>query len=633
MMRSILFALSLALCAPAFAVETAGSDVPLENFFRHPEFNSASLSPDGKHLAVTIPQGNKTLLAVVRVSDRKVIGSWEYGSDRHIGGVIWVTSERIAYRVGFKAGSWDLQRLSGSLYASNIDGKRRKEVPSGSTYQVIGPVKDEPGSLWVQRSVEQAFLFKLNTFTGKVVPQALAPLAMGGFLLDHDDQLRYAVGMTDDHQTYRTLRREGDDWVTVHEQPVGAGGMRRPLGFASDNKRVYFLVSDRGEPARLVLVDPETGDETLVSRNENVEPSGFLETSDERDFLAVQYQDGYPTWDLIAPDHPETALLAGLLQAFPDHALQFANMSDDGNRILFRVYSDVDPGSYYMFDRTTGQATYLLASMNWIKPEQMARVQPVSFEARDGLKLHGYLALPNGLEPKDLPMVLWVHGGPHGPRDIWTFDPHAQAMASRGYAVFQVNFRGSGGYGEHFERIGYKKWGTTMQDDLTDAVRWIAAQGIVDPDRVCIYGVSYGGYAALMSAVREPQLYRCTIGYAGVYSLPGFFRWGDVQESAFGRSYLERVMPDTEAERQAQSPGYNVDKIEIPVALVHGVKDIRVPIQQYNFLRDRLESAGIKPEFTVLERDEGHGFYDVEANVELYEKIIDFLDRHTALRD
>ena len=227
-------------------------------------------------------------------------------------------------------------------------------------------------------------------------------------------------------------------------------------------------------------------------------------------------------------------------------------------------------------------------------------------------------------------MVVWVHGGPHGPRDVWGFDAHAQAMASRGYAVLQVNFRGSGGYGERFEHAGYRKWGTEMQDDLTDAVNWVTAQGIADPERMCIYGVSYGGYAALMSAVREPDLYQCTIGYAGVYSLPGFFRWGDVRQSEFGRAYLDRVTPETDAEREAQSPGYNVDKLKIPVMLVHGVKDIRVPIQQYNFLRDRLEAAGIEPEFTVLERDEGHGFYDVEANVELYEKIFKFLDRHTA---
>ena len=227
-------------------------------------------------------------------------------------------------------------------------------------------------------------------------------------------------------------------------------------------------------------------------------------------------------------------------------------------------------------------------------------------------------------------MVLWVHGGPHGPRDRWGFDTDVQVLASRGYAVMQVNYRGSGGYGRGFMAAGYRKWGTTMQDDLTDAVRWVTGQGIVDAERVCIYGASYGGYAALMSPAREPDLYQCTIGYVGVYSLPMMFRWGDIPERPEGRAYLARVLPETEEEQRAQSGGYNVDKITIPVMLIHGEKDQRVPIQQYRFLVDQLEDAGKRPEITVVEKREGHGFYDTDNNVRLYKKVFEFLDRHTA---
>ncbi len=633
MIRMLLTVLALAVAAPGFAAKTAGSDVPLEDFFRHSEFTTVSLSPDGLHLAVTVPEDDRTLLAVLRVNDKKLIGKWDYGTNLHIQDVLWVTNERIVFRVAYKTGSFDFQAPAPDLYASNIDGSRRIDIPNGNTYQILGRVKAEPGKLWVQRSIDQAYLFRLDTMTGRVITEAMAPLDGGGFILDREDNLRYAVGVVDHGRKARTLRRDGDDWTLVREDDTRAGGYRQPLGFLPDNKRVYFGVSDEGEPARLVAMDPETQESTVLSNNGTVDPSGFVTGHDESTLLALRYEDGYPSYDLIAPEHPLTPVLAGLIAAFPDHAVQFFNVSEDENLVVFRVFSDVDPGTFYMFNRETGQATYLLSNRQWIKPEKMAKQRPISYEARDGLKIHGYLTLPNGLEPKNLPMVLFVHGGPHGPRDGWGFDPHVQAMASRGYAVLQVNYRGSGGYGRKFMSAGYRKWGTTMQDDLTDAVKWITGEGIVHPDRVCIYGGSYGGYAALMSPAREPDLYQCTIGYVGVYSLPMMFKWGDIPDSSSGRAFLERVLPETEAEQRAQSSAYNVDKITIPVMLVHGEKDQRVPIQQYNFLLKELRRAGKPPEDTVVEKKEGHGFYDVDNNARLYTRIFKFLDRHTALRD
>ncbi|MEX1273781.1 MAG: S9 family peptidase [Gammaproteobacteria bacterium] len=630
MIRILLTALALVVAAPVFAAKTAGSDVPLADFFRHAEFTSVSLSPDGQHLAVTVPEDDRTLLAVLRVGDKKLVGKWDYGTNLHIQNVLWVTNERIVFRVAYKTGSFDFRSPAPDLYASNIDGSRRIDIPNGNTYQILGRVQAEPGKLWVQRSIDQAYLFRLDTMTGRVITEAMAPLDGGGFVLDREDNIRYAVGVVNNGRTQRTLRRDGDQWTMINETESGAGGFRTPLGFLPDNKRVYFLVSDKGETSRLVAIDPETQASTVLSHNETVEPSGWVTGHDESTLLAMRYEDGFPSYDLIAPEHPLTPVLAGLIAAFPDHAVQFFNVSEDENLIVFRAYSDVDPGTFYMFNRETGQATYLLSNRQWIKPEKMARMRPIKYTARDGLEIHGYLTLPNGLEPEGLPMVLFVHGGPHGVRDGWVFDPHVQVMASRGYAVLQVNYRGSGGYGRHFMSTGYRKWGTTMQDDLTDAVKWITGEGIVDPDRVCIYGASYGGYAALMSPVREPDLYQCTIGYVGVYSLPMMFKWGDIPETPEGRAFQSRILPETEAEQRAQSAAYNVDRIRIPVMLVHGEKDQRVPIQQYNFLLRELRKAGKPPEDTVVEKKEGHGFYDVQNNVNLYTRIFRFLDRHTA---
>src|SRR5690606_20184683 len=282
---------------------------------------------------------------------------------------------------------------------------------------------------------------------------------------------------------------------------------------------------------------------------------------------------------------------------------------------------------YYLFDRESGRARFLLAAMEWIKPELMAETQPFSFKARDGQTVHGYLTLPRNASGP-LPLIMHPHGGPHGPRDMWGFNPEVQFLANRGYAVLQVNFRGSGGYGNAFERAGYRNWGTVMIDDMTDAVDWAIAHGFADKDRICTYGASYGGYAALQSVVRNPEKYRCTIGYVGVYSLPLMFKDGDIPDSETGRNYLNRVLPETLAEQQRQSPAFNVDRIRIPVMLVQGGKDQRVPISQYEALKEALEKAGRPPEVTIVEDKEGHGFYDFDNQVELYTAMEAFLDKH-----
>jgi dipeptidyl aminopeptidase/acylaminoacyl peptidase len=312
--------------------------------------------------------------------------------------------------------------------------------------------------------------------------------------------------------------------------------------------------------------------------------------------------------------------------------VSFEGRSDDDRLFMVRVYGDRNPGEYFLFDASTGQAKFLLAQRSWIKPETMAAMKPVSIKARDGQQLHGYLTLPPGREAKDLPLVVMAHGGPHGVRDVWGFDPEVQLLASRGYAVLQLNFRGSAGYGSAFRMAGYGQWGDAMVRDLLDGMQWVVGQGIADPKRVCAYGASYGAFAALQGAALAPDAFRCTAGYVGVYSIPLMFKDGDIPEEESGRNFLHRVHPESSAEQQAQSPAYNVDKIRIPVMLVQGAKDVRVPISQYRMLKDRLEDAGNPPEITIVERKEAHGFYDFQNQVDLYNTMEKFLDKHIGER-
>src|SRR5690606_20700751 len=513
----------------------------------------------------------------------------------------------------------------GELYASNFDGTRRFDIPDGQFYSIVNLTPEDPQMILVQRSVENAFLLMLNVYNGRITTVATAPVVLCRVLVGHERDPRFVyVAMNDGRNV--TYRRDGDKWSLIHESERN-GATYVPLGFAGDNRNVYMAKGVDGKPETVVLLDMETREETPLSSNGTVSPSGYVWSSDRKTLLGVRYEDGIPYWDWIAKDHPETLAYAGLVKAFPGRAVSFLRPSDDGRYLAVRTYSDRQPSEAFLFDRQAGKATFLAGSMEWIKADAMSPMKPISFKARDGLELHGYVTVPAGSDGRNLPLLINPHGGPHGPRDEWGFNPEVQLLANRGYAVLQVNYRGSGGYGNAFEGLGYRKWGTTMQDDLTDAVRWAIGQGIADPARVCIYGASYGGYAALMSAVREPDLYRCSVGYVGVYDLDAQYS-SDIGDHKAGLAYLHDAYPTSKAERNAQSPAYGVERLKAPVMLVHGAKDVRVPIRNMHVLISRMEAVGKKPEVVVVEPKEAHGFRDLKNNVNLYTKMLAFFDKH-----
>ena len=613
--------LALALL-PAVA---GAREIPIQDFFKDPQFTSVSVSPDGKHMAVTVPQDDRTVLAVLRVADQGIVGKWDYGENRHFRQVLWANNERLLFYVTFKTGSLDFETGKGDLYASNIDGTRRMDIPNGNYYSIVDLTPEDPDTILVERSVETSFLSKLNVYTGKVSTVASAPVEQGSFMLDHGGNVRFVSGAMNDGRNV-TYRRDGDKWTLVHESERN-GATYVPLGFDANNKNAYMAKGEGGKPESIVLLDMDTRAEKQLSSNGIVSPSGFLWSADEKTLLGVWYEDGVPYWDWVAPDHPETKLYAGLVKSFPGKAVRFMQPSRDGRYLPMRVFSDTAPSEVYLFDRETSRAKFLASSRDWIKPSEMSPMKPIVVTARDGVKLHGYITLPKGSDGKNLPMIVNPHGGPHGPRDQWGFNPEVQLLANRGYAVLQVNYRGSGGYGNAFEGMGYRKWGTTMQDDLTDSVHWAVSQGIADPNRVCIYGASYGGYAALMSVVREPDLYKCSVGYVGVYDLDAQ-NSADFMEHKSGQNYLRDAYPTSSAERKAQSPAYGVDRIKVPVLLVHGEKDVRVPIKNMHFLISQMEKVGKKPDDVIVEKKEAHGFRDLQNNVNLYTRMLAFFDKY-----
>src|SRR5690606_25033845 len=298
----------------------------------------------------------------------------------------------------------------------------------------------------------------------------------------------------------------------------------------------------------------------------------------------------------------------------------------DGRMLLVEVDSDRNAGDFYLFDTQAKNADYMISRRDWLDPAKMAEVRPISLQARDGLQLHGYLTVPPGTEGKDIPLVVMPHGGPYGIADTWGFDSSAQLLAAAGYGVLQVNFRGSGLYGRDFRHAGAREWGRAMQDDVTDATRWAIDQGIADAGRICIYGASYGAYAALMGVAREPSLYQCAIGYVGVYDLPLMFRRGDTQERWSGMAFLRDWVGDRDS-LAAVSPVQLAGQVKVPVLLAAGGEDERAPIEHSRRMERALQAAGVPVE-TLYYDTEGHGFHVDEHRLEFNQRVLGFLGRH-----
>jgi len=315
-----------------------------------------------------------------------------------------------------------------------------------------------------------------------------------------------------------------------------------------------------------------------------------------------------------------------LKATFPDYDVRITSTSADQKRQVIKISSAQNPGAYYLFDKNKNAISFITSTSPWIHEPDMAEMNPISFKARDGLVIHGYLSNASQ-DKKPKPLVVLPHGGPHGVRDYWYYDPDVQMLASLGYSVLQVNFRGSSGYGREFGAAGNGEWGADMQNDITDATLWAIENGIADAGNICIYGSSYGAYAALMGVILEPDLYQCAIGFVGVYDLNLMFEEGDIQDRKTGLNYLKNVLGEDKELLNRRSPVANVKNISADLLLIHGGKDERAPIEHLEALTKALDEHQ-KPYETLIKPNEGHGFYILDNREEMYKKMQEFLAKY-----
>jgi dipeptidyl aminopeptidase/acylaminoacyl peptidase len=643
----------LLLCAGAAEAATA---VDVATFLRRDGFDDIKLSPTGEFFAASVPGEDNSILMIVRRSDNKPMAGFGIGKNTYIADFDWVNAERVVFGTARKFGALDQPQLTGNLYGMNADGTG-KDILVGQDVEVMSTgthiqtkktemvaaflVDDLPGddrNILVTVSPFSGDTFnrveKMDVYSGRRSPVARSPVTNADYLSDGKGVIRFAYGRdtNNDNRLFYRAKDASDwtrtaDWKLLNDE-LAKGHVEIPLGFSADDRYAYLQVEQSSGPDAIVAYDTIDGSRKTLLRDADGDPGRIIR--------ALGRSHGVPVGAFITGGKPHTVffdagsdearLYRSLEAAFPGSAVVITSKTQDGALALVEVSSDRNPGDFYLFDTVNKKAQLLLSRRDWVDQANMAQMRPFQFAARDGQILHGFLTLPPGSDGKHLPLVVLPHGGPFGVADSWGFSQEPQLLAAAGYGVLQVNFRGSGHYGRAFTQAGAREWGGKMQDDVTDATHWAVDQGIADPVRICIYGASYGAYAALTGVAREPALYKCAAGYVGVYDLPLMFSKGDTRALESGLSYLHDWVGEP-AQLGAISPVNQAGLIKVPVFLAAGGEDERAPIQHSERMEKALRAAGVPVE-TLYYRTEGHGFYVDAHRQAFYTQLLAFLDRN-----
>lgn len=639
---------------------TWSEPLPLGDFIRHGDYLDLKISPDGRHLAARVRLKSSVYLLFIRREDQEVVGMVRPGKNSEVHTVTWVNNERVVYEYAERQRHVDRPVATGELFGVNIDnsggamlyGYRAGDERAGTrismrddsfaSQEILSVLPDDErhiliieypwsqnGGFWYDNRSKTSSISKLNVYDGrKRKIESLPHIGTEG-IASLDGSVNFISWRSEDDMIHAAYREYADDeWRELDASFTD--NVPRPVAVNATATKAYFRIP-YGERKLNTLYELEiaTGTFTQLFDDLDADLDGWITDPQTLEPVVGISNFDKPRYHYVeSADSGMIKIHKMLAKAFASKDIVITSRTGDGKQILVWVGSDVDPGEYRILDTETKKAEFLWANRSWVDPSKMRPMQHLEFQARDDVKFYGYLTLPlvaDG-DPKP-PLVVIPHGGPHFTRDYWEYDEEVQLFANRGYAVLQVNFRGSGGYGDVFRRSGYREWGGKMIDDIIDATRYIAEAGSVDGERMCVYGGSYGGYAALMSAIRAPNLFRCTIGYVGIYDLNYMFKKGDIPDLWGGLAYLERVLGRDEHQLDEFSPINHVDEIEAAVMLIHGDEDRRVPVAHAKAMRKQLKKAGIGVTWQLYDRG-GHGVWSVESRREMYEGLLEFLNTH-----
>ena len=566
-------------------------------FSKAAAFSEVKISPDGKFLAVVINVENKRALGIVDRAAFKMVNVVRFNDDYEVGKYHWVNDERLVIKM-VKPDRWSKEpKYYGELFAVNWNGKKGEiiygysaaEWQTGSNIkarqatrgwaEIVDVLADDKRKIlisstgWGSDGNIVPELLSLDVYSGKTRKVAHAPAPHSNFLTNANGELVLAFN-TDSNNNRAVYRFNANtnDWTQIPKEKFG--NRFNPVAVNDAGDGVLVIDNYQQDKTGLFELKLEDFSYRSVFTDSNVDISSYEATKDGNEIFAFKLDDGRPGYALFSDKYTEAKLFKQLLQTFPGDALHITSKTADSAFWVVFSYSDVNPGGYYLYDAKKKAITRLFERMPDLAEVELAATQPVSFPSFDQRVIHGYFtpAKPAG---SNKPLIVNVHGGPHGVRDTWGFDPEVQLLANAGYSVLQINYRGSGGYGEDFLQAGYLQWGDAIQRDIIAGTQWAIASGMADAGNVCIIGASFGGYSALQSATLAPDLFRCAVGVAGVYDLNIMKSEGDIPLKSFGIAYLDQVLGNNKAQLDQYSPVNHVAKLKAALLIAHGKTDKR----------------------------------------------------------
>ena len=599
----------------------------VEDFFRNPEKANFSLSPDGSFYAWMAPYRDMMNVFVREIGTENVT-QLTFDTLRSVYGFFWANNDRILYikdaggdenmkLFGVNKDGTDLKALADfpKVRAEMID-----DLPDIDEYVIIGLNKRDP------RLFDP---YRLDINTGELTMLAENPGNIVGWMTDHNGELRVGFAIVDGVNT-SILYRDNEKAPFREILKTTFKETMSPQFFTFDNKKFYAVSNLGRDKTAAVIFNPETSQEdTILFENPDFDVDQLVYSRARKALLAARYT----SWkrERYFFDSEFEAMMADLKSKLGDIEFGLVSNNKAEDKFMVLAHSDKIRGIYYLYDKVSGTLEKVADATPWLDPQEMATMNPVEYSSRDGLTIYGYLTLPKGYTmetAKKLPVIVNPHGGPWY-RDQWGFNPEVQFLANRGYAVFQMNFRGSTGYGKKFWEASFKQWGKAMQDDITDGVNWLIEKGIADKDRIAIYGASYGGYATLAGITGTPDLYAAAVDYVGVANMFTFMKtippYWEPQLQMFYEMVGDPVR-DSLMLREV-SPVLNADKIKTPLFVAQGANDPRVNINESNQMVEALRNRGITVEYMVKE-GEGHGFYNEKNQFDFYNAMEKFLAEH-----
>ncbi len=635
------------------------SEIPVEDFAKSQLYQEVKISPSGQYLAAIFIKEDKRTLGILDIKSLEIVSSTSFTDDEEVGDFTWVNDERVVMTIWGRKGSLATPVDYSELYAINVDNSKKGMIfgyraeskrvmklskirgaeKTRGSHKIINLLVDDPKHiliavyLWDREKNERLGVFdtkpivyKLNVYSGAMRKEEnYVPVNYATFISNRAGDISHIIGIRDSFDDLEVFEKTDGKWLPF-TLPVKIGDEDlKPIGMSADNSNIFYIAHHREKNTGLYQYNIANKASTLIFRDKHADIGSVIKDPLTNEPVGVYYSTDYTYFHLFNKKNSYASILEASQGAFPTSTVKVTSVTKGYNTAVIEVSSDKDAGSFYLFQKKENRILPLVVKAPWLDVNKLANSSPFMVKTADKLTLHGYVTLPLGKQ-KNLPTVVLVHGGPNV-RDNWEYSQEAQLLASRGYAVIQVNYRGSSGYGSEFRNLSNLHWGTTVQDDIAAAAQKAIRAGISDPERICISGWSFGGYSALISGIKHEDLYACAISGAGMSDLV-LTREEDILEGTKkGERYLKKALGNDKESLKEQSVITHVKKLKIPLLIVHGGEDETVePIHSEKLVA---ELKKYKKEFEYLYKEyEGHGFSSEVNRTEYYTKMLAFLDKH-----